>query len=159
MKICCHWNSTDQLCLSACTRSIHMLFLDYLSTTKAWSAEWSRAYVSEFLGKTPYVMTGVWQCRLFVVRHKMRQSYIWRIVWPRMAKFYMDIHADQLCIHTGYDVTSYFRSEIILKKTLTMLPPMASGFISRKRFKRGSGNVTALSGTFGPTNAPDIWHH
>ena len=34
--------------------------------------------------------------------------------------------------HTGYDITNYFRSEVILKKTSKMPPPTASGEISRK---------------------------
>ena len=37
-----------------------------------------------------------------------------------------------------------------------MPPPAASCRISRERFKRGSRNFTSISGTYGPTNLPDM---
>ena len=37
--------------------------------------------------------------------------------------------------YTGYDITNYFRSEVIAKKKLSIIPPpLASGRISRERF-------------------------
>ena len=45
-----------------------------------------------------------------VVCHKGRQSYIPRTVRPRIAKFYTGIHTVMSYSHTGYDVTSYFRT-------------------------------------------------
>ena len=49
--------------------------------------------------------------RLSFVRHKVRQSYISRTVWPRITKLCSDIQADLLYrVCDGCDVTSYFRS-------------------------------------------------
>ena len=42
-------------------------------------------------------------------------SYISRMVWPRIAKFYIDIHIDLVYSPTGYDVTCYFWSAVITK--------------------------------------------
>ena len=52
-----------------------------------------------------------------VVHHTVRPSNISRTVCPRITTFYVDIHADQFHSHTGYDVTSYFQSEDITKKS------------------------------------------
>ena len=43
------------------------------------------------------------------VRHNVKQSYISRAVSPRIAKFYMGVHAYLVYSHYGYDVISYFR--------------------------------------------------
>ena len=40
--------------------------------------------------------------------YKVRQSYLSRTVWPRIAKFYRHIHAELPDIYTGYDVTNYY---------------------------------------------------
>ena len=48
----------------------------------------------------------------------MRQSYISRTVWPTIIKFCENLHTCRLYNHTGYDVTLYFRSEVIgVRKT------------------------------------------
>ena len=60
----------------------------------------------------PYVMTGVRRrrrCRSY----KARQSYISRMVWPRITKFDVRLHARPVYNHTGNDVTMYFWSEVI----------------------------------------------
>ena len=44
----------------------------------------------------------------------LRQSYISRTVWPRITKFYTNLHTGRVYNHTGYDVTSYFWSEVII---------------------------------------------
>ena len=44
---------------------------------------------------------------------KMRQSYISKTVWPRITKFYVNIRSRQIYNQTWYDVTMYFRSEVI----------------------------------------------
>ena len=45
---------------------------------------------------------------VIVVHHQVNSSNISRIVWPRITKFYRDIHTNLLCSHTGYDITSCF---------------------------------------------------
>ena len=70
--------------------------------------------------------------------------------------FYTDIRNDLLYNYTGYDVTSYFGSEVTGKKLSKMSPPTALGRISRERFKRGSRTFTALSGPNNPINLPNI---
>ena len=52
-----------------------------------------------------------------------------RTVWPRITKFYTDIHTGSLYGHTGYDVTSYFRSEVIPKKK-TVKNAASDSFVS-----------------------------
>ena len=52
-----------------------------------------------------------------------------------------------------HPVDSYQRSE---KKLSKMLPPLILDQISWERFKRGSRNFTALSGTTSLTNLPDM---
>jgi len=44
------------------------------------------------------------------VRHEMSSSNIPETVWPRIIKFYVDIHTNIVYSHTGYDVIIYFRS-------------------------------------------------
>ena len=51
---------------------------------------------------------------LFVTH--LRQSCISRTVRPRITKFYTNLQIRRIYNHTGYDFTSYFRSEVILKK-------------------------------------------
>ena len=56
--------------------------------------------------------------RRVIVHHKVKQSYISRMVSPRIAKFYMNLHTGQVYNHIGYDVTTYRRSEVIdVRKT------------------------------------------
>ena len=64
---------------------------------------------SVFTALCPYVITGV------VVLHKVRQSYISRTVWPRVSKFYMNLHnhTGQVYSRARYDVNNYFLSEVI----------------------------------------------
>ena len=45
------------------------------------------------------------------------------------------VHTDLLYNRTGHNITNYFRSEV-RRKNSKMSPPMASGGISRERFKR-----------------------
>ena len=80
-------------------------------------------------------MTDVRRCRSSsFVRHKVRQSYISKTVWPRIPKFYRNLQIDRVFNHT----------------TLT-----ASGGISQEHFKWGSRNFTWLSWT-APTNLPEM---
>ena len=112
-------------------------------------------YPLPFLGKKPY---GVCPCVTYAgvvvvvaVRHKVRQSYISRTVWPRLTKFGMILHTGWIYNPTGNDVTIYFRSEVIDVRKRSKIPPQtASGEISRERFKRGSPNFTQLSGQLAP---------
>ena len=53
---------------------------------------------------------------------------------------------------TGYDVNSYFQSELSWKKLFKLPPPTAFDRISWEQSKRGSPNCTHLSGTIGLTN-------
>ena len=55
-------------------------------------------------------------------------------------------HPPTLYGHTGYDITTSFRSEVIAKKAIEMPPPTASGAISREELKPESPNFTFLSG-------------
>ena len=50
---------------------------------------------------------------VIVVRHKVRQSYISRTVWPRNTKIYTTLHTGRLYYNTGYDLTDYFRLAVI----------------------------------------------
>ena len=50
---------------------------------------------------------------VYVVRNKVRQSYISRTVRPRIIKFCANLCTRLVHNHTGYDVTMYFRSEVI----------------------------------------------
>ena len=45
-----------------------------------------------------------------VVRHKVRQSYISRIVWPRITQFYTDIYTDRIWRHHLHPVRRYRRT-------------------------------------------------
>ena len=58
--------------------------------------------------------------------------------------------------HTGYDVTSYFRSDVVANQTAKMPPPISSGQISQELFKRGSQNFTYLLGTNSFANLLDM---
>ena len=47
---------------------------------------------------------------LMLVRREISSSDISKTVWPRITKFYGDIHTDIVYIQTGYDVIICFRS-------------------------------------------------
>ena len=51
--------------------------------------------------------------------YKVRQSYISRTIWLRIIIFYKTLHTRRAYgyNHTGYDVTSYFRSESSAKNS------------------------------------------
>ena len=66
----------------------------------------------------------------------------------------MDIYADVVYSRIGYDVNSYFRSEVITEKLTKVPPTTASGQISRAQFKRGY--FAALSGSISLTNTLDM---
>ena len=64
----------------------------------------------------PYVMTGLRQRRRRRCRrssYKVRQSYISRMVLPRITKFYTNFHTRRFYKRAGYVTTMYFRSEVI----------------------------------------------
>ena len=68
----------------------------------------------QFLGKTPALLSqGPLAGVLIVVRNKVRQSCISRTVWPRIAKLYRNLYTCRVCDRTGYDITTYFRPEVI----------------------------------------------
>ena len=54
---------------------------------------------------------------------------------------------DLVYSHTGYDVTSCFRLDVLAEKLMKKQLPTVSGRISQEWFKRGSRNFTTLSGT------------
>ena len=56
----------------------------------------------------------------------------------------------------AYDVTNYFRLEIIAQNPSKKPPQMARGGISRERLKQGSSNFRPLSGTNDSRNLLDI---
>ena len=58
-----------------------------------------------------------------------RHSYISRTLWPRITKFYANLHTRRVYNHTGYDVTNYFRSEATATKQSKMPPQTALGWI------------------------------
>ena len=76
--------------------------------------------------------------------------YIPRTVGARMTKFHRDICTELPNIYAGYDVTNYYRSEVVTKKPSKIPHQTASGGISRGLFYRGSPHFTRLSGTTGP---------
>ena len=88
----------------------------------------------------------------FVVRHRVRQSYISRIVWPIINKFYADIKTDRLYIHTGYGVTIYFRSDVIAKSS----SKMPHRRLRVEFLENGLSEDPENSGTTGRTNFPDM---
>ena len=53
-----------------------------------------------------------------VVYHKVSVSNTPRTVWPRITKFYTDIHTDILCCCTEYDVTNYLWSKVVAKQNV-----------------------------------------
>ena len=77
------------------------------------------------------------------------------MVWPRTTIFYKEIPTDMLYRHTGFDVNSYFRLEVIAKKLSNMLPTTPGG-ISWEHFKQESPNFILLLGTTGLTQLPDM---
>ena len=102
----------------------------------------------------PNVMTSV-GCRSFVVRPSQSERLIYlKNGSTTFTKFYTDIRANLLSIHTGYDLTSCFWSEVIAKKLSKMPPTTVLCRISRERFKWGSQNFAALSGTNSFINSP-----
>ena len=76
---------------------------------------------------------------------------------PGITKLYTSLHTGRVYNHTGYDITGCFQLAVMkVKKRSQMLPPTASGRISREWFKQGLQSVTSLSGTIGLTNLPDM---
>ena len=70
-------------------------------------------------------------------------------------KFYTNLLTGRVYNHTGYDVTTNFRSEVMAKNPSKMPPPTTLVEISQ-RFVRWPPNFTCLSGTIGPTNLLDM---
>ena len=68
----------------------------------------------------------------FVVvhHHKSSGSNISRTVWRRTTKFHTDIHADLVYNHSGYDVTSKFRSALFEVLTKTAKNAASDVFVS-----------------------------
>ena len=94
--------------------------------------------------------------RSFVVRHKVKQLYISITIWPRITKFYTDIHTDRVYNSTGYDIINYFLSDVIyVQKRTKMTLPTATGAISRELFRSALSNFRSLSGIIGLTNLSD----
>ena len=88
-----------------------------------------------FLDKTPVwhfcLMSWPAYASVVVRRHKVRQSHLSRTLWPRIIKFYVGTHTDLFYIHTRYDVTYCFRSEVLATKTIGIAAPTTSGGISQ----------------------------
>ena len=53
-----------------------------------------------------------YRCCHSYVRHKLRQSYISRTVWPSTTKFNMNLHAGRIYSHTRYDITRYYKLQL-----------------------------------------------
>ena len=122
--------------------------------------KWTWLSYSFFRQNAAIAIGSVGRVRSFV-RHKMRQSYISKTIWPIITKFDMYIHTDVLNSHnmTSLATTSGWQLSKF-KKPSKIPPPPASGGISRERYKQGLPNFTHLSGTTGPTNLPHvkIWY-
>ena len=105
----------------------------------------------QFLGWVYFYVKGVshyWKIGFIMfVRREINSSNMSKTIWPRITKFYRDIHTNIVYSHTGYEAIIYFRSKIIAKKLLKIPLPTASGGISRKWFKLRSRNFTRLSRT------------
>ena len=66
-------------------------------------------------GLSPYVMIVERRRRR---SYKVRQSQISRTVWPRIAQFYGNLQTYRAYNNAGYDITMYFRPEVIdVRKT------------------------------------------
>ena len=68
----------------------------------------------------------------------------------------MDIHTDPLYRHTIYDITSYFRWNVIAKNCRKAIPS-ALGRISRERFKRESQLDNEISERITLTRSAGNW--
>ena len=78
----------------------------------------SRKSLSRIFGKTP-MPWGPSAGVVVVVCQKVRLSYISKMVWPEITKFYKSLHTRRTYEHTGYDVTSYFQSAFIAVRKTT----------------------------------------
>ena len=86
-------------------------------------------------GVLPYVMTCV--RRRSFIHYKVSGSNVLRIVRPRITKFDTNIQANLVFNYTGYDITNYFQSEVIVKKLSKMPQPTTLDQTSRERLKQG----------------------
>ena len=101
----------------------------------------------------PYVIA-LGHVRSFVCSFNTKSApNISRTAWPIITKFYRNIHTDKVYSHTGYDVTNYFWSEVVAKKTVekNRLRRLLVEFL-----KSGLSNdheiLHAYLGTIGPIN-------
>ena len=96
------------------------------------------------------------QRRSFVVHHMVSGSYISRTVWPRITKFPADIIRTGLIYnHIVYDVTDYFRSQIVAKVTVKNATWVGFGS-NFSRTRKARTKFYTLVGPIGLTNLPDI---
>ena len=86
-------------------------------------------YGPTFLAKRRIAFLQMWwplsASIVIVIHHKVSNLYISRMIWPRVTKYDMDIHTDQLYSQTGCDIIGYFLSEVIGKRLSKMSPSMA----------------------------------
>ena len=112
-----------------------------------------------FFGKT---LNGVFalchelRLPLFVFHHKVRDSNVSRTFWPRITTFHWAIRTGPLFNLSGYDIISFFRSEVIAKKLSKMPLPMALGLIFTKTFKRWAWHFCTPIEDMSLTNLPDM---
>ena len=94
------------------------------------------------------------------IHNKVSGSYIARTVWPRLTKSrnqdITDIRINLLYSHTGYDVTSYFRSEVNLKKTVKNATSDDFEWIFWEQLEWESPNYTYLLGIISVIKLPDM---
>ena len=90
--------------------------------------------------RMPYTTCRIGPCSLFVVCNKVSWTNIPWKDWPGHIKLYAGNHTGLHYNHTGNDVTSYFRSDVIVKRTWKMQSPTIWRWTSREQFNTGPRN-------------------
>ena len=77
---------------------------------------------------------------VLVVRHKVSKSHISRTVWSGITKVYRNLHIGWVYNRTGYDITIYFRPEVIGVEVVYL-----RSRISRESFQLESPDFTRIT--------------
>ena len=152
-----HWDVDYSLRLNWCCfiRQVSLVFLLCYTKIKIHSLKGLLYYSVDLCGVVERAALCWGPCRRNTEKFNstLKQIKIWCVefldetAWPRITRFYTNIHTDQLYSHTWYEVTGPFRSEVIAKKLSKMPPLRASGGIFRERFQQGASHFAHLSGT------------
>ena len=96
-----------------CSRVLRHNLYDNFVDRCLWSKDVWRMWT--FLSVIIFMQNADWRfclmplpASVFVVHHKVSGLHVSKPVWPRITRFYRDIHTDLVHSYTGYDITSYF---------------------------------------------------